>query len=127
MSSGKKPPLIWVNVLLFLVSFMLAVIVAPWYGYEFGYSAEHWIWLGITYSFCNLSITAGYHRLWSHKTYEAHWSLRVLFAIGGAFALQNSAIHWSSDHRVHHKHVDNNDKDPTRQNAAFGTLTSVGC
>lgn len=119
MSSGKKPPLIWVNVLLFLVSFMLAVIVAPWYGYEFGYSAEHWIWLGITYSFCNLSITAGYHRLWSHKTYEAHWSLRVLFAIGGAFALQNSAIHWSSDHRVHHKHVDKNDKDPYSAKRGF--------
>lgn len=119
MSHKEKPPLIWVNVLLFLVSFACAVVVAPWYGYQFGYSIEHWLWLAITYSFCNLSITAGYHRLWSHKTYEAHWSLRLLFALGGAFALQNSALHWSSDHRVHHKHVDNNDKDPYSAKRGF--------
>ena len=111
MSVKEKPPLIWLNVTLFLSSFIVAVFVAPWYGFEFGYEAEHWLWLLITFSFCNLSITAGYHRLWSHKTYDAHWSLRLLFALGGAFALQNSALHWSSDHRVHHKHVDNNDKD----------------
>lgn len=119
MSPQEKPPLIWMNVLLFLITFVLAVLVAPWYGFEFGYSTEHWVWLVVTYSFCNLSITAGYHRLWSHKTYEAHWSLRLLFAIGGAFALQNSALHWSSDHRVHHKHVDNNDKDPYSAKRGF--------
>ena len=27
-------------------------------------------------------------------------------------ALQNSILHWASDHRVHHRHVDENDKDP---------------
>ncbi|ANW25871.1 acyl-CoA desaturase [Vibrio coralliilyticus] len=119
MSVKEKPPLIWLNVTLFLSSFIVAVVVAPWYGFEFGYKAEHWFWLLITFSFCNLSITAGYHRLWSHKTYDAHWSLRLLFALGGAFALQNSALHWSSDHRVHHKHVDNNDKDPYSAKRGF--------
>jgi len=24
-----------------------------------------------------MSITAGYHRLWAHKSYEAHWLLRA--------------------------------------------------
>ncbi|NOI29812.1 acyl-CoA desaturase [Vibrio coralliilyticus] len=119
MSVKEKPPLIWLNVTLFLSSFIVAAVVAPWYGFEFGYEAEHWLWLLITFSFCNLSITAGYHRLWSHKTYDAHWSLRLLFALGGAFALQNSALHWSSDHRVHHKHVDNNDKDPYSAKRGF--------
>ncbi|OLQ91314.1 acyl-CoA desaturase [Vibrio panuliri] len=119
MRSRNKPPLIWLNVLLFLISFVLATIVTPWYGYEYGLGAEHWIWLVITFSFCNLSITTGYHRLWSHKTYQAHPALRAVFAIGGAFALQNSALHWSSDHRVHHKHVDNNDKDPYSAKRGF--------
>merc|ERR1712000_194537 len=54
----------------------------------------------------------GYHRLWSHKTYDANVVVRVILAIGGAMALQNSILHWSSDHRVHHRHVDDNDKDP---------------
>ncbi|NAW56528.1 MULTISPECIES: acyl-CoA desaturase [unclassified Vibrio] len=119
METQNKPPLIWLNVFIFSFSMLLATVAAPWYGFELGYGSEHWIWLLITFSFCNLSITAGYHRLWSHKAYEAHWSLRFLFALGGAFALQNSALHWSSDHRVHHRHVDDNDKDPYSAKLGF--------
>lgn len=119
MSGSHKPPLIWLNVLIFLSSFIVAVVLVPWYGISIGYGAEHLVWFAIAFSFCNLSITAGYHRLWSHKTYQAHWSLRFLFALGGAFALQNSALHWSSDHRIHHKHVDNNDKDPYSAKRGF--------
>ncbi|AIW16227.1 fatty acid desaturase [Vibrio tubiashii] len=119
MSGSSKPPLIWLNVFIFLSSFIVAVAVMPWYGMTSGYGVEHLVWFLVAFSFCNLSITAGYHRLWSHKTYEAHWSLRLLFALGGAFALQNSALHWSSDHRIHHKHVDNNDKDPYSAKRGF--------
>ncbi|MEF1256730.1 MULTISPECIES: acyl-CoA desaturase [unclassified Vibrio] len=119
MSGSNKPPLIWLNIFIFLSSFIVALVIVPWYGLTASYGLEHLVWFVIAFSFCNLSITAGYHRLWSHKTYEAHWSLRVLFALGGAFALQNSALHWSSDHRIHHKHVDNNDKDPYSAKRGF--------
>lgn len=119
MTSGKKPPLIWLNVVLFSVSFLLAIVAAPWYGFANGYGFEHWIWLLVLFSFSNLSITAGYHRLWSHKAYEANSVVRVIFALGGALALQNSILHWSSDHRVHHRHVDNNDKDPYSAKRGF--------
>jgi len=119
MSGSNKPPLIWLNIFIFLSSFIVALVLVPWYGLSSGYGVKHLVWFLIAFSFCNLSITAGYHRLWSHKTYEAHWSLRILFALGGAFALQNSALHWSSDHRIHHKHVDNNDKDPYSAKRGF--------
>jgi len=119
MSGSSKPPLIWLNIFIFLSSFIVAVAIVPWYGVTSGYGLEHLVWFLVAFSFSNLSITAGYHRLWSHKTYEAHWSLRFLFALGGAFALQNSALHWSSDHRIHHKHVDNNDKDPYSAKRGF--------
>ncbi|QXO16345.1 MULTISPECIES: acyl-CoA desaturase [Vibrio] len=115
----NKPPLIWLNITIFSVSFILATVVAPWYGWQFGYGAEHWIWLVVCFSFCNLSITTGYHRLWSHKAFEAHWLVRLICALGGAFALQNSALHWASDHRVHHKFVDQNDKDPYSAKRGF--------
>ncbi|WP_375748799.1 fatty acid desaturase [Vibrio sp. HN007] len=115
----KKPPLIWLNINIFAVSLILAVVVTPLYGYFYGYSWAHLIWLIVAFSFTNLSITAGYHRLWSHKTYEAHIVLRVLYALGGAFALQNSALHWSSDHRMHHKFVDDNEKDPYSAKRGF--------
>ncbi|MGR5349191.1 acyl-CoA desaturase [Vibrio mediterranei] len=119
MNTAQKPPIIWLNVAIFLSTFLLATVGVAWYGLVQGYSLVHWVWLVIAFVFCGLSITAGYHRLWSHKTYEAHDALKYLFAIGGAFALQNSALHWSSDHRVHHKHVDNNGKDPYSAKRGF--------
>ncbi|MEK6628822.1 MAG: acyl-CoA desaturase [Bdellovibrionota bacterium] len=59
----------------------------------------------------NLSITMGYHRLYAHKSYEAHPVLEwiLLFISSGAF--QGSALKWASDHRIHHKYEDT-DKDP---------------
>ena len=59
----------------------------------------------------NLSITMGYHRLFAHKSFEAHPVLEwiLLFISSGAF--QGSALKWASDHRLHHKYEDT-DKDP---------------
>ena len=50
--------------------------------------------------------------MWAHKAYEASPALRWFFAFWGAGALQNSILIWASDHRRHHRHVDDNDKDP---------------
>ncbi|MBQ4848077.1 fatty acid desaturase [Pseudoalteromonas sp. MMG013] len=108
----KKPPIIWTNVLFFSITFLAAITLVPWYGYEYGYTATHWAVFTACMFYAGLSITAGYHRLWAHKAYDAHPVIQWIFAIGGAFALQNSALHWSSDHRVHHGQVDDPIKDP---------------
>ncbi|MET1280923.1 fatty acid desaturase [Vibrio navarrensis] len=115
----QKPPLIWLNIFIFSFSLLLALVATPWYAWEHGLTLWHVLWFFVAFSFTNLSITAGYHRLWSHKTYEAHSLLRVFFAIGGAFSLQNSILHWSSDHRRHHRHVDDFDKDPYSASRGF--------
>lgn len=59
----------------------------------------------------NLSITAGYHRLFSHRSYEAHPLIRLFYLLIGASAFQGSALKWSADHRIHHSKVDS-DADP---------------
>lgn len=115
----QKPPIIWLNVFIFAATFLAAITVVPWYGYAYGYETFEVVSLIVGIFFCGLSITGGYHRLWSHRTYKAHWSVRFVFALGGAFALQNSAIHWSSDHRRHHKHVDHDEKDPYSATKGF--------
>jgi stearoyl-CoA desaturase (delta-9 desaturase) len=56
-----------------------------------------------------MSITLGYHRLFSHRAFAAHWSVRLVTLIFGAAAFENSALMWSSEHRRHHKHVDHDD------------------
>src|SRR5262249_53937115 len=59
-----------------------------------------------------ISITAGYHRLWSHRAYEAHPALRMFFMLFGAMAIQNSIYIWAAGHRPHHRFVDDIDRDP---------------
>ncbi len=58
-----------------------------------------------------LAITAGYHRLFSHKSYDANPAYKLFMLLFGAAAFENTALRWASDHRNHHKFVDT-DKDP---------------
>ncbi|HTQ99874.1 MAG TPA: fatty acid desaturase [Candidatus Acidoferrum sp.] len=89
-----------------------AVTLVPWYGIAHGYRAIEWLWFVLLISYCEMSITAGYHRLWSHAAYKARPVLRVIYALGGAFALQNNCLTWAADHRRHHLHADDDERDP---------------
>lgn len=59
----------------------------------------------------NLSITAGYHRLFAHRAYDCRRFVKALYLLFGAATFQNSVLCWASDHRRHHKHIDD-DGDP---------------
>lgn len=72
----------------------------------------------VLYLFSGLSITAGYHRLFSHKTYDANPLIKLFYLIFGAATFQNSCLKWSTDHRRHHSHVDT-EKDPYNINQGF--------
>jgi len=111
-SAAGKPRLLWANVLMFVLTLAVSVIVVPWYGFTEGYSVAAWVWFAVLLYANGLAITGGYHRLWSHRTYDAHWSLRLIYMILGAMALQNSVLVWASGHRNHHQFVDDNDRDP---------------
>jgi len=58
------------------------------------------------YAAVGISICAGYHRFFSHKSYEAARPVQIFYAIFGAMAAQNSILWWSSSHRAHHQYVD---------------------
>jgi stearoyl-CoA desaturase (delta-9 desaturase) len=110
--SSAKPPLIPVNVVIFVGLPLAALILVPFWGLQHGYDSFQWLW-AVAFLYLNgLSITGGYHRLWAHKAYEAHPALKCFFACWGAGALQNSILCWASDHRRHHRHVDNDERDP---------------
>jgi len=69
-------------------------------------------WLAVAmYAISGITITAGYHRLFSHKSYQARPLIKALFAVFGATNYQGSIAEWSTDHRMHHRHTDT-DKDP---------------
>lgn len=61
------------------------------------------------YVVCGLSMTAGYHRLFSHRTYRASPPVRWTMLAFGAATFQNSAVSWAADHRAHHADTDGPD------------------
>ena len=95
----------WINIL-----FLSGVhVLGVWGIYHMAAVQFSWWTLGLGllwFAFCGLSITGGYHRLFSHPSYKAAWPLRLFYACFGAASVQNSAIKWSSDHRRHHNGVD---------------------
>jgi stearoyl-CoA desaturase (delta-9 desaturase) len=101
----------WQNTL-FLGSTLLATLTAvPWYLWTHGLSP---IQAGLFLFFffaTGMSITLGYHRYFSHLTFQAHWAVKLFTLLFGAAAFEGSAVAWSADHRRHHKHVDH-DEDP---------------
>ncbi|MEJ7797831.1 MAG: fatty acid desaturase [Solirubrobacteraceae bacterium] len=58
------------------------------------------------YCFTGLGITVGYHRMLTHKAFQASKPVEYFWAIAGSMAIQGPAIAWVADHRKHHAHTD---------------------
>lgn len=109
----------WLNTIVLFTTPLLAIIIVPSYGFNIGFSYMDWTFFGLFMYATGLSITGGYHRLWSHKSYEANSLVRFFYAYWGACSTQNTILKWSSDHRDHHKFVDDNEKDPYSAKKGF--------
>jgi len=80
-----------------------------------------WATIGLAISLYFLrgfSITAGYHRYFTHKGFECGRVLKAFFALFGASAWQHSILVWCSDHDRHHNFVDT-DEDPYNAKRGF--------
>ena len=61
---------------------------------------------GAFYVFTGLGVTIGYHRYFTHQSFETTRFLRGLLAIAGSMAVQGPVITWVADHRRHHAFAD---------------------
>jgi stearoyl-CoA desaturase (delta-9 desaturase) len=105
-------PVNWSVTAVLGLTFIAAITIVPWYGIAHGYNAWSWLFFGVFLVLNGIGIGSGYHRLWSHRTYDAHPALKWFLAVVGGMSLQNSILVWSARHRIHHRDVDDNDKDP---------------
>eukprot|EP00127_Corallochytrium_limacisporum_P005573 Clim_evm90s207 gene=Clim_evmTU90s207 len=79
---------------------------------------ETGVWAFTMYLLTGLSITAGYHRAMSHRSYKSHWTLELFFALFGVAAMEGSALWWCRNHRSHHRWTDT-PKDPYNVGKGF--------
>jgi stearoyl-CoA desaturase (delta-9 desaturase) len=104
--ANSRPAPIWTNIIFFSVWTILTAIAVPWYIVTHGVT---WIEIVVCIALwfaTGLSITAGYHRLFSHKAYKASAPVRLFYALFGGASFEASIITWSAHHRFHHRHVD---------------------
>jgi stearoyl-CoA desaturase (delta-9 desaturase) len=80
----------------FAIVYLVFVKVSPW---TLGLGC---LWIGLT----GIAITGGYHRLFAHRAYRARGVLRAFYLLFGAASVQNSALKWAADHRLHHAYCD---------------------
>lgn len=97
---------------LFLAGYQIVLLIClPFYFYYAPPSLAMCLAAFILLYLTGLSITAGYHRLYSHKAYRTNPAVEAVILFFGAMASQGSALQWTYDHRLHHAHVDT-DRDP---------------
>ena len=116
---SAKPPILWLPTSVLVLTPLAALILVPWHLATHGFNPALAGAALLVLVFNGMSITAGYHRLWAHKTYKAQPLLKWFFALFGAGATQNSILNWTSGHRRHHRFVDDNANDPYSAKRGF--------
>ena len=78
-----KAPINWIAVFALIFLPIVAAIAIPLYAYHHDFSLAAWISMFVLLGVSSLGITAGYHRLWAHRAYEATLPLKIILMIMG--------------------------------------------
>src|SRR6187200_2659376 len=95
-------PVLW-NALIWIIAVHLLGAFGMWYLW-FNFHAATVVLAVCMFVLVHLSISAGLHRLYSHKAYRATKPLELFFVLFSAAAFQASIIVWAFQHRIHHEH-----------------------
>jgi stearoyl-CoA desaturase (delta-9 desaturase) len=58
------------------------------------------------YTLCGFGVTIGFHRLFTHRSFETNRFVRTWLATFGSMAGQGALIRWCATHRRHHQQAD---------------------
>lgn len=76
-------------------TFFVSLTLVPAYIWLFGLDWFQVALFLVMFFAVGFSITLGYHRLYSHLTFQAHWSVQLFTLIFGAAAFENSVLLWA--------------------------------
>jgi stearoyl-CoA desaturase (Delta-9 desaturase) len=82
------------------------VVMAGWLAWG---GALHWpdlVVLAVTYLLTGLGVTVGFHRLFTHRSFQTSAPIRALLAALGSAAIEGPVIEWVANHRKHHQFSD---------------------
>jgi stearoyl-CoA desaturase (delta-9 desaturase) len=85
---------------------MIGAHVACLAAFETGVSAIALIVAGIAYVLRAFGVTAGFHRLLAHGSYQVGRGMQFVLALLGSLATQGGPLWWVAHHRDHHRFSD---------------------
>jgi stearoyl-CoA desaturase (Delta-9 desaturase) len=97
----------------------LAAIVLLWNSVV---SATDLAILAVMYVLTGFGVTVGFHRMLTHRSFQAPKPIEYTFAALGSMAVQGPLLHWVADHRKHHAHADH-EGDPHSPHVGHGDGT----
>ncbi len=97
----------------------LAAVIVPFVGFAgaiallwgWGFNLLHGSLMMGMYLITAIGITVGYHRYFTHRSFQTPRFMQALLAMWGAMALEGPVVKWVAMHRCHHQHSDR-DGDP---------------
>ena len=92
----------WSMVFFLTILPLVGIVGTSIYIYYNGIIWQEPILLLFLWFISGMGITMGYHRLFSHKSYQTNVFMEWVLMIFGSLALENTILKWSSDHRKHH-------------------------
>lgn len=95
-----------VGTLIGVVLPFLGVAVAVYGLWGWGVSWWALALLIVMYTGTGLGITIGYHRLFTHRSFECYGPVKYTLAVLGSMAVQGPLFRWVGTHRRHHQHSD---------------------
>jgi stearoyl-CoA desaturase (delta-9 desaturase) len=85
---------------------LAGTVVAVVLAFRWGVGALELGLMALMYSVTMMGMTVGYHRFFSHRSFEAHPAVITALAISGGMAAQGPVLYWASNHRIHHRYTD---------------------
>ena len=58
------------------------------------------------YAITGHGVTAGFHRLFAHRSFHATRTVKVVLALAGSLAFEGAVLGWVANHRRHHAYTD---------------------
>ena len=103
----------------------IGLIVAIWLLWGVAFSWVYLVLLFVMYLISGLGITVGYHRFFTHKSFETPRFMQALLAIAGSMALEGSVLKWAAVHRSHHQHSDDEHDPHSPHTHGAGVLNAL--
>jgi stearoyl-CoA desaturase (Delta-9 desaturase) len=113
-----------VNLLAVLVPLagFIAAMVLLW---GVGFSWLHLALLASGYILTAIGVTVGYHRYFTHKSFETNPVVKAILGILGSMAVEGPVIRWAATHRLHHQHSDRHDDPHSPHTHGIGLWATI--